>query len=578
MATSSDALFSHLLEDLSPYLSAKDFHNLLRKEKVPLTYERGINHCAAVSLGNAFYAKYVGDASTPAAESAAFGKFTAMNNHCERYRLDPTQLNSWDDEVMGELKSSLYRLLYPTGTTTYDLFEILDFARNGPGASVGSFGADSYTKLFASRGAQTGDLFGYLKYHFSSDHRWQTALNLRLAVFGYPETVGGSKLMFVPKNRDIMRSICTEPSLNMFYQLGLGSILEDRLLRSTGIDLSCQPSRNRELARLGSIDGGYATIDLASASDTISLNLLREILPREFFNVLLRLRSPVTSYKGATIPLHMVSTMGNGFTFPLQTIIFTCCVLAIYSVYGIPRRDPSGFSVGNWGVFGDDIVVEAKAFRPLVLLLGRLGFFVNTGKSFDKGPFRESCGEDYLSGVNIRGVYCKTLDSPQSLMVLVNRLNDYTARTGIPLRRTVAYLVKQFRFNPVPLYENDDSGVRVPLRMLNAVKRDKHVQSIRYTRWVSGSKDLVIDSEAGLIRTPRGSKYRIFNPEGLMLEFLRSGLRESRIGIRRDVSAYTRRTGISPNWDYLPTGLGMQSSRQCYRLPLPRAIEINLPG
>jgi hypothetical protein len=573
MANPSDALYSCLLKDLSPHLGS-EIHNFLRKEKVGIRSELGLLRNAAVSLANAFYAKYVGDANGDG-EAAALQKFKMMNSHCERYKI-PAEMQSWDEELLGEFKTLLYKVFYPSGDTTYEYSEILSRGKNGPGSSLGTNGTDNYTKLFSSKGTTTSEFLAkHLKCFFRDDHRWSSALNLREATFGPPRIVEGNRLSFVPKNRDIMRTICTEPSTNMFYQLGLGSIFEDRLNAFTGIKLATQPEKNRTLAYLGSKDDSFATIDLASASDTISLSLLKEVLPLELFMVLLKLRSKTTTFKGESLELHMVSTMGNGFTFPLQTILFTCAVLAVYKYYDIPIRHPSGSSLGNYGVFGDDIVVEKEAFRPLCKFLHFLGFFVNESKSFSEGPFRESCGEDYFSGVNIRGVYCKTLDSPQDYAVLVNRLNDFTSRTGIYLSETIKHLLSKVRFQPVPLSENDDSGIKVPLSMVKDRKIDKHVQSIRYHRWVARSCFLRINCVEGKILVPRGFKGRIFNPEGLVLEFLRSGLREFMISVRHDHVVYSRRTGISPNWDYLPPASGLRYQLSGRAMPLSEAIEAN---
>lgn len=576
MTTQSTALFSCLLEDLSPYLS-KDDILLCRKTKLDIAFDTAFTRNASASLVNSFYAKYIESKTNESGELLAYEKFLKMNNHSENYRIEKNICTSWDDELYGEFKTLVNRLIIP-GEAVIDYYHILSEARNGPGVAVGSHGEDSYTKLFSSRGAATSSfLHKYISYFFSSDHRWTSALNLRSSSYGDPEIVEGSKLCFVPKNKDIMRSICSEPSLNMFYQLGLGKILEQRLKAFTGIDLSCQPDKNKELTRLGSINNTFCTIDLASASDTISLSLLEGTLDKSIFDIIKRLRSPSTFYKGKKISLHMVSTMGNGFTFPLQTILFACAVLAVYRVYGIPVIHPFSDCVGNYGVFGDDIVVVKEAFRPLCRFLELLGFFVNTGKSFFEGPFRESCGADFFNGINIRGVYCKTLSSPQSRMVLVNRLNEFTARTGIPVPSTVGFLLKSFRFNPVPLSENDDSGIKIPHSMLRKIKLDKHVQSIRYDRWVAESSSLEVDLDNARIFTPRKQRPRLFNPEGLGLVFLQGGLRLSRIGLRQDSIRYRRRSGISPNWDFLPAGLGTKSPYQrTMLLPLQEAIMVNL--
>lgn len=575
MAISSDALFSHLLEDLSPFLSGFQIGKLLSEEKIPIEPWDGPCQAAAKSIGNSFYGKFV-DGATSAGEAKAYKKFLSANERCKHYRLSEQLKSSWDDELIGEFKSLLYHLLYPTGTSSFELYDVLSCARNGPGSSISVSGCDSYSKLFSSRGSTTNlSLYKYMEYFSSHDHRWRSALEIRQEHYGELDVVEGSKLSFVPKNRDVMRSICTEPSLNMYYQLGLGSLLEDRLKAYSGIDLSIQPDKNRLLAKLGSETGRFATIDLASASDTISVSLLRDVLPKQFFDLLMKLRCKQTSFRGEPVALHMVSTMGNGFTFPLQTIIFTCAVLAVYRIYGRSYTSPFGDSLGNYGVFGDDIIVETEMFRPVCRFLSMLGFTVNESKSFSEGSFRESCGEDYYNGVNIRGVYVKSLSTEQDIAVLVNRLNDFTARTQICVSNTVGYLLRFVRFQPVPLAENDDAGIKVPFLMLKRRKLDKACQSVRYHRWVSRSSYLTVDLESNRIFRPRKEKPRIFNPEGLGLSFLQGGLRghlvstknsatryEYRIPIRIDRVGYLRRTGISPNWDYLPTAMGMKSPCQ----------------
>ncbi len=562
MAVSSDALFTSLLEDLSSYSHfGATSYQLLNEADTAINPWDTPSAAAAKSLARAFYKKFVDDA-TGDGEAKAWKKFTAMNHHCEHYRLSEKVNSSWDDELIGEFKNQLARMLFPRPDSTFEYYDILSEARNGPGASINVSGCDGYSKLFSSKGSTTNlFLSKYLEYFFSSNSRWRDALSFRREHYGDPEKVEGSKLSFVPKNRDIMRSICTEPSLNMFYQLGLGTLLERRLKAYSGIDLSTQPCKNRLLAERGSVDGSFATIDLASASDTISVSLLREVLPKNLFEVLMKLRCKQTTYKKESVALHMVSTMGNGFTFPLQTIIFTCAVLAVYRIHGKDTLHPFGDSLGNYGVFGDDIIVETSMFRPVCRLLGMLGFFVNEDKSFSEGPFRESCGVDFFMGVNIRGVYVKTLRSEQSLAVLVNRLNEFTSRTGIPVPKTIAHLLRYVRFQPVPMAENDDAGIKVPYCMLRKRKLDKHTQSIRYDRWVARPAYLTVDVDHEKIYVPQNGKKRVFNPDGLILSFLQGGLREYRISVRLDKTRYERRRGISPNWDFIPTALGMRNPK-----------------
>jgi hypothetical protein len=52
-------------------------------------------------------------------------------------------------------------------------------------------------------------------------------------------------------------------------------------------------------------------------------------------------------------------------------------------------------------VYGDDIIVPSEWYHLAVEGLTLSGFAVNDAKSFYRGPFRESCGGDYLNGKDV---------------------------------------------------------------------------------------------------------------------------------------------------------------------------------
>jgi hypothetical protein len=64
-------------------------------------------------------------------------------------------------------------------------------------------------------------------------------------------------------------------------------------------------------------------------------------------------------------------------------------------------------------IFGDDIIIPVDHVDRTIGLIEAVGFKVNSQKSYVKGPFRESCGVDCYSGVNVTPVRVK------------NRLNGY---------------------------------------------------------------------------------------------------------------------------------------------------------
>lgn len=223
----------------------------------------------------------------------------------------------------------------------------------------------------------------------------------------------GNRLLFVPKDAKVDRPICVEPHLNSYLQLGYGRWIRDRMARH-GLDLDTMGTDvNPHLARLGSVDGSYATIDLASASDTISYMLVLELLPQEWFEALDVCRSHRTLLpNGACWTNQKFSSMGNGFTFELESLIFWAAAYAACQEVG---SELPCFS------FGDDITVPSEAASTLIDLLAVLGFEVNAAKSFTAGPFRESCGKDFFDGVPVRPLFIKEV--PEYLHEVYSLLN-----------------------------------------------------------------------------------------------------------------------------------------------------------
>lgn len=216
-------------------------------------------------------------------------------------------------------------------------------------------------------------------------------------------------LEFVPKSAKTYRSIDKQPTLNTVWQAAVGDYMTARLGKR-GINLRDQ-SINNSRAAIGSIDGSTATIDLSSASDLISYELVKSLVPEDWFRLLRSLRTSTTSYKGKEYRLNKFSAMGNGFTFPLQSAIFYALSLA-----SLPA-DATNRCVT---VFGDDIVIPCEHYDAVARTLELCGFRVNETKSFKSGPFRESCGKDYFKGINIRPYYQKDLVSGKTLFTMHN--------------------------------------------------------------------------------------------------------------------------------------------------------------
>lgn len=468
--------------------------------------------------------------------------FLFCNDRCRG--IDERRLQ--ENAVIRHAQSLLYSYIHSGDlqSSLLDLDRCLDQGRAGPGASRGTRFSDFYRKMFCGNlSVDCADLHAHYVSRLSP--RWLLAEKLRLESNDV-QLVRGSKLSCVPKNREISRTIATEPSINMFYQLGAGAILEGILSKFFGINLDRQPFVNRWYARQGSIDGSFATIDLSSASDTISTSLVRLLLPRQAFALLDLIRSKYVEADGEDCELHMFSSMGNGFTFPLQTLIFATLIRAYYHVHGIPPRTTrSGKVIPRFSVFGDDIIVDREVYDGICFLLGECGFVVNLQKSYNEGPFRESCGSDYFSGVNIRGVYLRSIRHARHVYSAFNRLSRWSLYHGVSLNRFLLYLKGLADFRPVPFDESDDAGFKLPESLLRSHKRDAN-GAIRYT---------ALRARPQRVRVlKRGTDGDIAtNPDGAIIcaigGYIAGRFVLSRLTDSERSSVVRRKT---PSWDFVP--------------------------
>lgn len=259
----------------------------------------------------------------------------------------------------------------------------------------------------------------YLAKAFIMPSAWGRALYARNNSVCHPLIIPGNRFTSIPKDMNKRRGICVEPSMNISLQLAVGSYLKGRLLAKTGLDLrgkkdlqnpSKGQKRHNDLAQLASKDGSLATIDLSNASDTVSKNLVKLLLPSEWFELLDDLRSKKTYVNGKWFYLEKFSSMGNGFTFELETLIFASIVHACGARVGVDSF-----------IYGDDIIVPTGIARDVIGALKFFGFEPNSKKTFLDGPFRESCGGDFFKGTAVRPHYLKELpNEPQDWIALAN--------------------------------------------------------------------------------------------------------------------------------------------------------------
>lgn len=359
------------------------------------------------------FSKFRSSGETPHLVEAALAKFQEAELLAARANerlVDPWTRHSLDQRVWRRARGIASRVL---GRFPWESFPW--HCRFGPGASGSLRRTDaSHQKKWAASAHITE---GAVPYHHAFV-RWST-----LDVPNTLELVEGNRVTTVPKSYKTDRTIAIEPDWNMFYQLGVGSLIRQRLQR-VGLLLREAQEINRGLAKLGSWTGSLATLDLSMASDSVSLAVCEAILPDEWLQVLLDLRSPEGELPdGTRITYAKVSSMGNGFTFELETLIFYCLVLAVCG---------KG-NEGRISVYGDDIICPSEHATEVAAVLNQAGFELNGEKSFWEGPFRESCGGHFWRGSDVTPYYVRHTPTTQGdLIVMGNHLVSWLSCRETP--------------------------------------------------------------------------------------------------------------------------------------------------
>jgi len=285
-----------------------------------------------------------------------------------------------------------------------------------------------------------------------------------------------SRLMFVPKNIKTARSICMEPGTLMYFQQGIMREMV-RLIGDSQFDTFIRlrdQSYNRKLSLSGSIASDIDTLDLSSASDSLSYALIKAVFPRSWQIVMRATRSTSVELPDGSV-FHPVkfAPMGSALCFPVQCITFTAIAvyaacLYVYEVENIDtefldwltpatigrvlsyfKRDPGYYSryFQPLGVYGDDICIDGRLTKIIKPILARLGFVVNESKSFVGGQsFRESCGGYYLAGNDITPLYFRikavrrTL-TPSHVVSHVHLINEARRKGYVNLYRYLRRLL-----------------------------------------------------------------------------------------------------------------------------------------
>lgn len=239
-----------------------------------------------------------------------------------------------------------------------------------------------------------------------------------------------AKSVFVPKNYKAARVIAEEQSTRQWFLQAIRARLEHAIVQngySNYIPLEDQ-GVNQYLSYAGSVTQDTATVDLSSASDRVSMALVSDIFPQNVVRDIRMWRSSAVEVDGKVYLAHMCATSGSAICFVVESIVFfsiaLCATQYVETLTGESLVLPS--------VYGDDIIIDTKAYDTLCDLLTMLGFVVNKEKSFTyPNMYRESCGVEFYNGIECTTKYYprkpieKNYGSVDSIIKLHNSLYEY---------------------------------------------------------------------------------------------------------------------------------------------------------
>ncbi|DAD52746.1 RNA-directed RNA polymerase [ssRNA phage SRR7976325_27] len=247
-----------------------------------------------------------------------------------------------------------------------------------------------------------------------------------------------SRLIAVPKTYAGPRLIAAEPNSKMWCQQSLLDYLVSTCDKSWISDfVRFNDQRlNQGLATWGSVGGHLSTIDLSMASDCVTPDFVFMLFRRKpkLLEAIRAARTSVVSQQLApgasdTIVLRKLSTMGNAYTFPIESICFLAITLAAVLTHRGQTVTLSAIRALRFSVsvFGDDIIVPSDCREAVIEALEKFHFRVNTDKSYGTGKFRESCGVDSFRGHNVTPVYYRRhYDAkPESLASVLDTSNRF---------------------------------------------------------------------------------------------------------------------------------------------------------
>lgn len=351
--------------------------------------------------------------------------------------------------------------------------------------------------------------------------------------FGDPNSFAGIKFLSeeeerpvrvvqVPKTLKTPRIISVEPSYMMLQQQSIAKPLMDYLERDfpyKSIRFTSQEV-NKDMARIGSIDGSLATIDLSDASDLVSNDLVKLIFSCSptFLGFIQDCRSTRAQLPDTSIiSLKKFASQGSAMCFPIEAMVFFTLLVAsrVRQSGRCLSRKLLTEVTANTSVYGDDIIIPAEAASGVMAMLEAFGLRVNHDKSFTTGFFRESCGGDYYRGHDVTPSYCRQWDfsghsRDTSIVTAYVSLSNQFYMKGLwhASQYIRDHLDHLFRHRPFPVASGEPGYL--------------HFRSVRRTDWHKWNPDLQSYMVRGVVVRAKSKVDNCIDIRGVLLRAFQS--------------------------------------------------------
>lgn len=310
----------------------------------------------------------------------------------------------------------------------------------------------------------------------------------------------------VPKDRRKRRIIGIEPARAQWVQQGLAAALRSTRYMRMFTTLEDQGAHVRfaeQSLRQRPRCENRVTVDLSDASDHIPCSLVEYFLGSRWYSALAGASSAYASLPkregGAVVPLGMMATMGNGFCFELETIIFgLMAALAVKAGNGMSLMS----NLARVRVYGDDVILPKVAWPEFSAILQKCGMVANTAKTALTEEYLETCGHHImksgtfrrlcptLSATKARGGYLLSFESGSALLGCADTF--YQAgfpRTGQTLAAST-FKEAQYRWNSsLQRHEIKLSTVVSATRPTNVEEATRYFSYWKTGQWTPSEED-----------------------------------------------------------------------------------------